>query len=108
MAETVDREVARSLLIQAKIYNGISFVLLAAAFLVCGLVYIRHMDGHILVLLKSPQLIVAVIAVFLPAAFFSWIAGRIENKLHDMIYVQPDGKAGGAQKTAVPHNNKKK
>lgn len=87
---------ARECLLKARIYRAFALVLALGGLVVFAILYQKHIEEDILAALQRPATIFIVLLPFVPAAVFSWLSVRAENKFLN-YFDSPDGDKDGKQ-----------
>ena len=81
----MSKEQAKKFLIKAKIYRIFAVIFLIGGLAFFAYVYFEKFDGDITKAVMNPMSVGFFVVSLLPALFFSWRAGVLENKMVDAI-----------------------
>lgn len=78
------KEDLREILIKAKFYRTFALIFITLGIFIFCFLYISNIEGRLFDALSDPFTISVFLVPFIPAAFLSWMADRLEQKYHDL------------------------
>lgn len=82
---------ARELLLRARVYRAFALALAVGGLVIFSVLYQKHIGGDIIGALRRPSTVLIVLVPFVPAAVFSWLSIRAENKFLAFFDRDSDG-----------------
>lgn len=76
----VDKDSVKKLYVKAKLYRFMALLMALCGLGLFVFLYVKLTGGDVMVALQNPHFILFILFPFLPAAFMSWLAERLDRQ----------------------------